>query len=353
MMSPGQRLRFWLTVLAALLVLVYVLRGVLLPFVAGLVVAYFLDPVADRLERLGLSRSLATAAITLSFFLTLGAILMLLAPLLEGQMMAFIHKLPGYADLIADRLDPIWREAKRRLSPGDLDRLRTGAGQYAGTVAAWALDFVKGLITGGMALVNILSLIFITPVVTFYILRDWDILIARIDGWLPRDHAPVIRDQLALIDRTLSGFLRGQATVCLILAGYYGAGLSLAGLEMGLAVGLSAGLLSFIPFVGSLSGIAAGLVLAYAQTLDWHLPALVALVFAIGQVLEGNVLTPKLVGDKVGLHPVWIMFALLAGGGLFGFVGILLAVPMAAIIGVLVRFALARYLDSPFFTGHA
>ena len=351
-MTSGQRLRFWLIGLALALALLYVLRGMLLPFVAGMAVAYFLDPLADRLERAGLSRLAATSVITASFFLVVVVALVILVPVIEDQVLAFAHKVPGYVDTLNERLQPLLVEAKKRLSPRDIEKLRSSVGEYAGTFASWGLGALRSVLSGSLAVFNVLSLVFITPVVTFYLLRDWDKMVARVDSWLPRDHADTIRTQMKEINRTLSGFIRGQATVCLCLGLIYGIGLSVVGLDLGLVIGLGAGVLSFIPYLGSIAGFVTGMGLALAQGADWHLPVFVAVVFAIGQVAEGNFLTPKLVGDKVGLHPVWIMFALLAFAALFGFVGLLLAVPLAAVIGVLVRFALGRYLSSPLYHGH-
>lgn len=351
-MTSAQRYRFWLIGLAVVLALLYVLRGMLLPFVAGMAVAYFLDPLADRLERAGLSRLSATALITAGFFLVVVVAMVILVPIVEHQVVAFVQKVPGYVDTLNERLQPLLVEVKRRLSSRDLDKLRSSAGEYAGTAASWALGAVRGVLTGSLAVFNVLSLMFITPVVTFYLLRDWDKMVTKVDSWLPRDHADTIRAQLREINRTLAGFIRGQATVCLCLGLIYGLGLSAVGLDLGLVIGMSAGVLSFIPYLGTIAGFVTGMGLALAQGPDWHLPVLVAVVFAVGQVAEGNFLTPKLVGDKVGLHPVWIMFALLAFAALFGFVGLLLAVPLAAVIGVLVRFALGRYLSSPLYHGH-
>lgn len=352
-MTQGQRLKFWLAGLAVALVLLYLLRGVLLPFVAGMAIAFFLDPLADRLEKAGLSRTAATAAITGVFFLLVLVLAAILLPVIQEQVLAFVHRLPTYVDTLNDRLHPLVVELKRKLSKGDIDKLRTSLGAHAGEAVTWALDVVKRMLTGGLAVLNLLSLLFITPIVTFYMLRDWDRMVAKVDSWLPRDHADSIRAQVAEINRTLAGFLRGQASVCLALGAFYGLGLSLVGLDLGLVIGLGAGLVSFIPYLGTIAGFVAGIGLALAQTQSWELPAMVAGVFVAGQMLEGNVLTPKLVGDKVGLHPVWIMFALLAGGGLFGFVGLLLAVPVAAVVGVLSRSALRRYLRSSLYHGHA
>lgn len=350
-MTTAQRYRFWLIGLGVFLLLLYVLSSVLVPFVAAMAIAYLLDPLADRLERVGLSRLAATSLITASFFLLVVLLLIILVPVIEDQVVTFAHKVPGYMDTLGERLQPLINEVKHRLSSRDIEKLRSSVGDYAGTVAGWALGVGRKLLTGSLALFNVLSLVFITPVVTFYLLRDWDRMTAKINSWLPKDNAETIRAQVKEINRTLSGFVRGQAMVCVALGTLYGVGLSLVGLDLGLVIGMSAGLLSFIPYLGSISGFVVGVGLAYAQSGDWHLPAMVAGVFVVGQVLEGNFLTPKLVGDKVGLHPVWIMFALLAAGSLFGFAGILLAVPISAVIGVLVRFALSRYLESPLYHG--
>lgn len=351
-MTSTQRFRFWLIGLAVFVLVLYVLRSVLLPFVAGMVIAYFLDPLADRLERAGLSRTMATTVITAAFFVVVAIGLVLLVPVIEGQVVAFAHRVPGYLDALAERVQPLIVELKRKLSAGDIEKLRSSAGEYAGIAVGWVVDFAKRLLSGGLVVFNLLSLLFITPIITFYLVRDWDVIVAKIDGWLPREHAETIREQAREINRTLAGFIRGQALVCLILGALYGLGLTAVGLDLGLIIGLAAGLISFIPYLGTISGFVVGVGLALAQSPGWELPVLVAGVFLAGQALEGNFLTPKLVGDKVGLHPVWIMFALLAGGSLFGFVGILLAVPVAAVVGVLVRFALGRYLDSPLYHGN-
>jgi predicted PurR-regulated permease PerM len=224
-------------------------------------------------------------------------------------------------------------------------RARMGSG--LSLVGQTALNLVQS----SVAIANLLSLIFITPVVTFYLLRDWDRIVTKIDALLPRQHAAVIRAQGRAIDTTLAGFARGQATVCIILATYYATALMIAGLPFGLAVGMVAGLLTFIPYLGAIGGFVIAMAIALVNFDSWSGVIAVAAIFGVGQVVEGNVLTPKLVGDRVGLHPVWVIFALLAGGTLFGFLGLLLAVPTAAGIGVLVRFALSRYLAGPFYLG--
>lgn len=314
-------------------------------------IAYFLDPVADRLEKWGLSRLMATVVVTAGIVAALVAALLLLVPLLQAQVVSFLARLPGYIDMLRNAAEPVIAMAMERLPPDQVETLREQASGFIGSALTFIGSVLKGVLSGGFALLNLLSLVFITPVVAFYQLRDWDRMVAKVDSWLPRDHAETIRAQCRAIDKTLAGFLRGQASVCLVLGAFYAAGLTIVGLDLGLLVGLGAGIISFIPYLGTISGFVVGIGLALAQ-FDTYTPvALVAGVFIVGQFLEGNFLTPKLVGDRIGLHPVWVIFALLAGGALFGFVGILLAVPVAAVIGVLARFFLGQYLGSPYFHG--
>ncbi len=350
-MTRERHLAIWLAVLAVFCVLVFLLKSMLLPFVAGMGVAYFLDPVADRLEKWGLSRVLATSLITAAFFATVIILLVLLVPLLEGQVVAFIGRLPGYAAVLREYAEPLLERLQTIVPAGGMDNLGDAAGTYVGQAIKWIGALLANVWSGGVALFQLISLVVITPLVSFYLLRDWDRIVERIDAYLPRGSAPAIHDQFGKIDRTLAGFIRGQATVCLILGAFYAVGLSLVGLEFGLLIGLGTGLISFIPYFGMMVGLAVGIGVALAQFSGLGSVALVAAVFAVGQAAEGNFLTPKLVGDRVGLHPVWVIFALLAGGTLFGFTGILLAVPAAAVIGVLVRFTLESYRDSRLYEG--
>ncbi|MBF0167765.1 MAG: AI-2E family transporter [Alphaproteobacteria bacterium] len=350
-MTPRTQIRFWLVGFAVFIALIYVLRPILLPFVAGMAAAYFLDPIVDRLERLKLARSLATALVTVVFFLIAGGLIALLVPLVQAQVIDFAANIPGYAEGLRERLKPLVETLLANLRPEDVEHLKVSAENYAGTAVSWAVTALADILSGGMAVISILSLLLITPVVTFYLLRDWDKMTTRIDNWLPRDHAPIIRAQLERIDSTLAGFVRGQGLVCVVLAAYYGIALSLANLELGLVVGVLTGVATVIPYLGGFAGMLVGVGLALAQFSDWMPVALVAAIFIVGQIAEGYVLTPNLVGDRIMLHPVWIPFALLAGGALFGFLGVLLAVPVAAVIGVLIRFSLERYLASPLYKG--
>lgn len=351
-MSGQGNIRFWLIGAALFAAALVLLKDMLLPFVAGMAVAYLLDPVVDRLERKGLSRAAGTLVVLGAFFLLAVGLILLLVPLLQTQIVEFARRVPSYIERAKATVGPLWEAAVQHLSDEDLKRLPELAGSHAGQALQLALRFVGGLVSGGVAVANLLSLMFIMPLVAFYLLRDWPKLVGAIDGWLPRDHAGIIREQLGAIDRTLAGFVRGQATVCLALATYYATGLGVTGLDFGLVIGLFAGLISFVPFIGAAVGGGLALGLGLAQFGLGLKLGLVALVFGLGQILEGNVLTPKLVGDRIGLHPVWIIFALLAGGAVFGFLGVLLAVPAAAVVGVLARFSLQRYLASPVYRGH-
>jgi predicted PurR-regulated permease PerM len=350
-MIVERQLRFWLIGLALFLAALFLLRGVLLPFVAGMAIAYLLDPVCDRLEGWGLSRTLATTVLTVAFLILAVAAFLLLVPVLAGQVVSLLERVPEYVETLRGQFARLLAVVESRVDPAVLEQVEGALAGSAERLVSWVTRLLGQVISGGVALANLVSLLVITPVVAFYLLRDWDRIVARVDSCLPRQHAETIREQARAVDRTLAGFLRGQGTVCLILAVYYGLGLSLAGLDFGLVIGLAAGLLSFVPYVGAIVGLLLSVGLALVQFDTWLPIAIVAAVFALGQAVEGNFLTPKLVGESVGLHPVWIIFALLAGGTLFGFLGVLLAIPAAAVVGVGVRFGLGRYLASAYFGG--
>jgi len=344
---------FWLMALATTLAFLWLFSGILLPFVAGMALAYFLDPVADMLERRGISRLIASLLILFLFVVVFVIVLMVLVPVLSNQVAGFLERLPDLATrlqgLIAS-LDNGWLGKTIGIEAKSLQDNLAGLMKQG---AGWIGTLVSGLWSSGKALVGVFSLLIVTPVVAFYMLYDWDRMVAKVDSWLPLDHRDTIRAIFRDIDRAVAGFVRGQGTLCLILGFYYALSLTLLGVNFGLLIGLLAGLISFIPYVGSLTGIVVALAVALVQFWpDWVPLATIVAIFAAGQFLEGNFLQPKLVGDRVGLHPVWLMFALLAFGTLFGFTGLLVAVPAAAAVGVVVRFALARYLQSDLYRGH-
>jgi len=344
---------FWLAAAIVLVLFLYLFRDILLPFVAGLALAYFLDPVADRLQRLGLSRIMATVVILIAFIIVLVLAFVILVPVLATQMADFSGKLPDYLtrlQALITSFDPKWLEQRFGV---DANSLKEGLNSVLTSGLGLVTTVFSSLWSSGMALVSVVSLFVVTPVVAFYMLLDWDRMVATVDSWVPRDHVATVRAIATDINTATAGFVRGQGTLCLVLGAMYAVGLTLTGLNFGILIGLFAGLISFIPYVGSLTGLVLAVGVAVVQFWpDWLMVVVVACVFFVGQFIEGNILSPKLVGKSVGLHPVWLMFALFAFGALFGFVGLLIAVPAAAAIAVLVRFAIARYLESPLYKGH-
>ncbi len=351
-MTTREQLRYWGVGLLVAGVAVWLLSGVMLPFVAGMAVAYFLDPIADRLETWRFSRTAATALVLLLFFLAVVVLMLLIVPVLQSQVVGFIGRLPAYIALARDTFLPGLADVLSRVGIDLKADLRDALAGVAADIVGVVGRIVQQAWSGGLAFFNIVSLLVITPIVAFYLLRDFDRIVDRIDSWLPRQHADEIRKIGGQIDEVMAGFVRGQGTVCLILGTFYAVALSLAGLEFGLIIGIISGLLSFIPFVGAVLGLVLSLVPAITQFWpDYVQIGVIVGIFAVGQFLEGNFLTPRLLGGRIGLHPVWVMFALLAGGALFGFVGVLLAVPVAAAVGVLVRYFLEQYLSSRLYLG--
>lgn len=347
MMSVREQLAYWTLGLAVFILLLWLLAQALTPFLLGAGIAYLTDPVATWMERRGISRVLATTVITV---FSIGAVVLsvlLLIPLIVEQVRDLIRQVPEMVDAA--------RELGARILP-QFERedavLRRAMDSLKGNVQNWSVSILQHLWSGGVALINFVAVAFVTPVVAFYLLMDWKNLVTGIDNLLPRDHRDTIHRLAHDLDGVLSGFIRGQLTVCLLLGTFYAVALMIVGLNFGLLIGLFAGLISFIPFVGSIVGGLLSVSVAAYQYWDdpvWILA--VAVVFAVGQMIEGNFLTPKLVGSKVGLHPVWLLFALSAFGALFGFVGMLVAVPAAAMIGVVIRFLLERYKKSRLYRG--
>ncbi len=352
-MTLQKQLGFWLAAFVVLSLVLYVLGSVLLPFVAGLVLAYLLDPLASRLKRWGVSRLVATIGILAAFVLVFVLALVLLAPVLAQQLSAFVAKLPSYVSqlqaIASERGGPLFEWLGGGTGLKDAQKV---IGDFAGEAAAWATKVGQTALAGGQAIASIISLLVITPVVAFYLLVDWDKMVDAIDSWLPVRQRDTIRGLVTQMDSAIAGFIRGQSLVCLLLGSYYAIGLWMMGLNFGVLIGIVSGFLSFIPYIGSITGLLLAVGVATVQFWpDWTMPLLAFAIFASGQFIEGNILSPKLVGEAVGLHPVWLMFALVAFGSLFGFVGLLLAVPLAAMVGVLSRFALGRYLASPLYSG--
>lgn len=368
-MTRRQTTLYWASAGLAFLLFLWIFSGMLGPFLFGAAIAYLTDPIADRMEALGLSRVAATLVITVCAFLVVVIAIFSLAPIIIDQAQELIQRAPRYIEdlmqkvhafspgLVPNYWQPVGEGAQASAgaaaSAGENNGNGNGNGaSLAEPAARWGLNALKGLVSGGLAFIQLLGVVVITPIVAFYLLLDWDRAIAAIDDLLPRKYVDTIRKLAREIDATLSAFLRGQLLVCLILGSFYAVALTLAGLPFGALVGIFAGIISFVPFVGSMVGLllSVGIALSAFWGDWWHI-GLVAGIFLTGQAVEGNILTPLMVGDRVGLHPVWLIFALSAFGFAFGFPGILVAVPMAASIGVIARWGTQRYQESQLYQG--
>ncbi|MBI1220122.1 MAG: AI-2E family transporter [Rhodobacteraceae bacterium] len=342
-----EQAKYWGAAAAVFLLALWFLGSVILPFLIGGAIAYFLDPVANRMERLGLSRMAATAIISVAALLIFILLAVLVVPLLTQQLLALINAAPAIFSQLQAFLTARFPSILDQTSVVHQTLISIGD-----TIKAQGADFANRLISSALGVINAALFIVVVPVVAFYLLLDWSRMIAHLDSWLPRDYRNTIRGLGHEIDDVLAGFVRGQLTVCAILGTYYAVGLMLVGLQFGLVVGAFAGLITFIPYLGAMTGGALAIGLALFQF--WGEPGMIVAVigiFAVGQFIEGNILSPALVGHSVGLHPVWLLFALSAFGTIFGFVGLLVAVPVAATLGVLARFGVRQYLDSQLYKG--
>ena len=343
----------------------HLLGSAVTPFAAGIALGYLLDPIVSKLEKLGLNRLSASLLILVVFTAVFALVLIVVAPILGNQLASFAQRLPGYAirlqtlaidegNALFEKYGGGWLSSLGLGEQLSSAQIQKSIGDFVAQGAQWLVNAMKSLVSGGAAVFNFLSLLIITPIVAFYILVDWNRMIAEIDSWLPLDHRDRLRAIAAEINRALAGFIRGQSLVCLLDGLWYGLGLTLIGLDFGFLIGVIAGLLSFVPYVGSLSALVLSIGVALVQ--GWPSPKLLLMALGVvvcGQFLEAYVISPKLVGKSIGLHPVWLMFALLAFGQLFGFVGLVVAVPTAAAIGVLARHLIALYLSSPFYRGRS
>jgi predicted PurR-regulated permease PerM len=332
---------------------VWLLAPVLTPFALAAMLGWLGDPSVDRLQRAGRSRNVAVTLVFIAMTLLVVVIMLLLVPTLERQVGILIESLPRYRDWLLQTALP-WVEQRTRLQLSvwlDFDHLIDlvrGNWERAGGVASTVLGYVS---RSGFALLGLITNIVLLPVLTFFFLRDWDVLVERVASLVPRDHLPTVSRLASESSDVLGAFLRGQFLVMVILGVMYGVGLWGVGLDLGILIGIIAGLLTFVPYLGPASGIIMGVIAALVQYGDWQHVAGVMVVFGIGQVIESYWLTPKLVGDRIGLHPVAVIFAVLAGGQLFGFLGMLLALPVAAVINVLLRYAQERYTQSRLYAG--
>lgn len=349
-MNLPRQAAFWIGALLAVFLFFWLFSEILLPFILGMAMAYLLDPLADRLQRAGLSRFWATITIVLGSVLALVIAALIVGPILFTQLSGLLERLPSYVQKLRELANGFFQTRIGQYF-GAQD-VGAGVDQVVSQGASWIATVFASIWAGGQALIGAISLLVVTPVVAFYILYDWDRMVARVDSLTPRNQLHIVRRLGHEIDVALAGFIRGQGTVCLVLGLFYALALSAVGLNFGFLIGCIAGIIGFIPFVGSIVGFVLSVGVALVQFWpDWIWIVAVGGIFAIGQFIEGNILQPRLVGQSIGVHPVWLMFALFAFGALFGFVGVLLAVPVTAAIGVLVRFAVERYRLSAIYWG--
>jgi predicted PurR-regulated permease PerM len=350
-MNMTRPIVFWIAMLAAVIAVVVLLRGVLLPFVAAMVLAYLLDPIATRLERLGMNRLIATLIITGLFVVGVVVLIVLTAPIIVSELAYFVDKIPIYVrQLQALATDPGRPWLSKIIGEG-LGHAERSVGELTALATGWLGTLLRSVWSGGQELISVFSLAVVTPIVACYLIYDWNKMIATVDNWVPPARRDTVRALAREVDDTIGGFVRGQSTLCLILSVFYAAALSLIGLNHAILIGVAAGLISFVPYLGSLTGLVVSTSVAIVQFWpNWTIILLVPAIFFVGQSLADYVLAPYLVGRRVHLNPVWLMFALFAFGYLFGFVGLLIAVPLAAAIGVVLRFAFGHYYASPLYT---
>jgi len=338
---------YWLSLAVIVVFLLWLLSPVLMPFISAALLAYLGDPVVDRLEARKLPRSVAVTIVFVLIFSVIIILPIILLPILENQLSSLVAKLPQYADWLQQKvLDQLGQFVDRQAGGSNKDLLKSTLSKYWQEIGGFAKQIFAALTHSGLAMLGFITNLILIPVLTFYLLRDWDILVAKLHALLPRHYEARITRITKESDAVLSEFLRGQLLVMLALASIYAIGLSVVGLDLGLLIGLIAGMVSFVPYLGFIIGIVlAGTACAF-QFGDFNHMAGVVAVFGLAQLLEGMVLTPKLVGEKIGLHPVAVIFAVMAGGQIFGVFGILLALPVAAVIVVLLRHAHEFYTQS-------
>lgn len=353
MLTLRNQVFIWVGLSAATILLLWLLRAILLPFVVGLALAYLLNPAVNWLQKLRISRPWGAMLMLVVVTALLSGLLLSIVPLVGQQVAGLVTRLPGYIGDLQELLRTLAPQLNEWLGPERAAQLEGSLADLIGRGVEITAGITGQLAQSGLTVLNTIAVLFITPVVAYYLLLDWESMVRKVDELLPRQHLAEIRGVLHQIDSAMAGVIRGQGSVILVLCIYYPTALSLTGLNFGLAIGLIGGLLSFVPYVGFLTGFALSMMVALVQFWpdQWVFVLIVFLIYVVGQFLEGNILYPKLVGQSININPVWLMFALFAFALLFGFVGLLLAVPLAAISGVLTRFALNKYRASSLYLG--
>ena len=336
--------------LTGLVWFIYVFDNILAPFIIALILAYALNPLVGRMIKWHIPRAVASGLIVLLFLAAMGLLVLSIAPKIQSEIMSFIRRAPSLAHHLRDVATPTLDRFAELISPGDLEKIKAMVSGYVGEAILFTARIITGIVGSGFAIANTIALLVITPVVCFYTLKDWDQILKGAARLVPPRYTKNVTAIARDVDQTMAGFARGQALVCFMMAIFYSAALSMAKLDFALIIGIMTGILTCVPYVGILIGLTAAVVVAMTQfTTSWEVFQVI-IAFAVGIAVEGYILTPKLVGERIGLHPIWIIFAVLAGAHLQGIMGVIIALPLASIIGVLMRHAMMRYQKSALFT---
>lgn len=344
--STRTQLTFWSATIALFIGFIWLFKGVLTPFVLGIVIAYLLNPLVKGFSTKGVKRTTSTIIILALFFIVITAIIIVVAPIVARESAELIRAFPGYLDKGIELLQPYIVWFQEMTGQGSMEDVKAFLKENISKILSITGGVAGGLAAGGQAVIGMLSTIVITPLVAFFMMKEWPAITDWVEDLIPRNREKMIKDLITQIDAKLSGFIRGQLTVAFFLGLIYAVALTIAGLNYGFLIGVVAGVLSIIPLVGSTIGLLVAVIVAWFQAGEIDYVIIIAAIFIVGQIVEGNILSPKLLGDSVGLHPLWILFALMAGGSLFGILGMLLAVPVAAVIGVLLSFSILQYKQS-------
>lgn len=345
----SRQAKFWFLVIALFALSIWLFSSILLPFVLGAVIAYLLNPLVDYAQNKGISRIITTSVLLGGFIVVLIGLLSIVLPLISVEIFNLLTRLPDFINQLWVMSEPYRSLLEKRIGENEIQQLKNSLQSSSSQLLSLGQNFLAGLANSGQAMISFFSFMILMPIVAFFMMIEWPKITSWVDSHLPRDHAQDARGILSGIDKKLSGFIRGQMIVAFSLGVIYAIAMKLAGLNFGFLIGLGAGLLSIIPLVGSTVGLLVGSLVAWFQSYELSYVAIIAAIFLVGQAIEGNILTPKLIGDRVGLHPLWILFSIMAGGSLFGLLGIFIAVPVAAIISVLLGFGLDKYKDSRYY----
>lgn len=351
--KPQTHLIFWSASAFLFIGFVWLFKGVLTPFILGIAIAYLLNPVVNSLTKLKIPRLAAVTLILLSFFVFVIGVITLAAPPVAREASALAESFPSYIDKLIEFINPYLGMAQERFGGNYTENIQGFLKDNVGKIVSLSGGLAGGLASGGQVVVGFFTTLLLTPLVAFFMMQEWPKITKWVNDLIPRKNEKTIQGLLKKMDFKVAGFVRGQITVAFFLGVIYAIALTIAGLNYGFLIGITAGFLSIIPLVGSTVGLLVSVVVAWFQTGELSYVAIIAAIFFVGQIVEGNILTPKLVGDSVGLHPLWVLFALLAGASLFGIVGMLLGVPIAAVIGVLISFSISEYKASSLYAEKA